>query len=122
MAAVAELHIALAWIAAGTAFVALVVAAARGWADRGSRLLVDRAILAVMGTVLVASLAGIVLPVSGRTLSDPLHALYGAVAFGALPVGRYVARAGDTRRIARYATVGCLLVLAAMLRLFMTGR
>jgi hypothetical protein len=115
-----QAHAVLAWLSAGAAAASLVAAIATAAGAGGGRLALDRAILVLVGAVLATSLVGLALPISGRPLTDPLHVLYGFVALAALPVARYSGR-GGTRRTGRYAVLGAVVVLAVMLRLFMTG-
>lgn len=116
------LHAALGWITVATAIVTVVAAVLTARGRLGSRTPLDRAILAHLGAAIAASAVGLALLATGRPLGDPLHAVYAAVAVGAVPVGRYLSRDGPTPRIGRHVAVGGLLVLGALLRLFMTGR
>jgi hypothetical protein len=115
------IHVALAWaaVAAGLAFLAVAIATAAG--RTSSYRLLDATILAQLGTAGAAGIAGLVLPLAGSTIRDPLHVLYAVVAVAAAPIGRYLGHA-ETRRIGRYAVVAGLVVLGSTLRLFMTGR
>jgi hypothetical protein len=115
------LHVALAWaaVAAGFVFLAAAIATALGWTS--SYRVLDATILAQIAAAGAAAVAGIVLPLTGSTIRDPLHLLYAVVALIAAPLGRYLGR-GETRRIGRYAVVAGLVVLGSTLRLFMTGR
>jgi hypothetical protein len=116
------LHAILAWVAAAAAVAVVVVGAAVAVGRLSSRRLVDRAILASLGATGAAGAAGLVLPLTNRPPGDPLHLLYGVVAFAALPLARYHARDGRIERIGRWVAVAGIVVVGAMLRLFMTGR
>lgn len=116
----APLHVALAWAAAAAAVGLLVVAIATAAGRTASYRALDTAILVQIVTTSAAAIAGIVLPLTGSTVRDPLHLLYGLVALGAAPLSRYLGR-GDALRIGRYAVVAGLVVLGSTLRLFMTG-
>ena len=115
------LHLMLAWAAAAAAIALLgiAVATAAGWT--ASYRLLDAAILVQMVASAAAAAAGVVLPLTGSTVRDPLHLVYAVLALVAAPMGRYLGR-GDARRIGRYAVVAGLLVLGATFRLFTTGR
>lgn len=117
----APIHVALAWAAVAAALALCVVAVVTAAGRTASYRALDAAILAQIATTGAAAIAGVVLPLAGFTVRDPLHVLYAAVALGAAPVGRYAGR-GDARRIGRYAVVAGVVVLGSMLRLFMTGR
>lgn len=117
----APVHVALAWAAAAAAVALLVVAIATAAGRTASYRALDNAILVQIVTTGAAAIAGIVLPLAGSTVRDPLHLLYGLVALGAAPISRYAGRRGDARRIGRYAVVAGLVVLGSTLRLFMTG-
>jgi hypothetical protein len=117
----APIHVALAWaaVAAGVTLLVVAIATAVGWA--ASYRVLDAAILAQLATPGAAAIAGLVLPLAGLTIRDPLHMLYAVVALGAAPIARYSGR-GDVRRIGRYAVLAGVVVLGSTLRLFMTGR
>lgn len=117
----APIHVALAWAAAAAAVALLVVAIATAAGRTASYRALDAAILAQIATTGAAAIAGLVLPLAGSTIRDPLHLVYAAVALLAAPIGRYTGH-GDARRIGRYAVVAGLVVLGSTLRLFMTGR
>ena len=123
MPSVDQLHALLAWLAVAGA-VALVGAAilTASRHDESYRLL-DRSILVQVGTLAMAALSGLALPVvSGSLPRDPLHFLYAAVGLLVAPAVRYGTRAGDARRMGRWQVVAAAVVLGAVLRLFMTGR
>ncbi|MDQ2964767.1 MAG: hypothetical protein M3R57_02845, partial [Chloroflexota bacterium] len=113
-------HVALAWaaVAAGVALLGIAIATAAG--RTASYRWLDAAILAQLTTTGAAAIVGLVLPLGGYTLRDPLHLVYAVVVLVAAPIGRYAGR-GEARRIGRYAVVAGLVVLGSTLRLFMTG-
>jgi hypothetical protein len=115
------IHVALAWaaVAAGVAMLGAAVATAAG--RTSSYRWLDAAILAQLTTTGAAAIVGLVLPLSGYTLRDPLHLVYAIAVLVAAPIGRYAGH-GDVRRIGRYAVVAAVVVLGSTLRLFMTGR
>jgi hypothetical protein len=117
----APIHVALAWaaVAAGVGLLGVALATAAGRTASYREL--DAAILAQLATTAVASIVGLLLPVTGSAIRDPLHILYAVVALTAAPLGRYLGR-GDARRIGRFAVVAGLVVLGSTVRLFMTGR
>lgn len=117
----APIHVVLAWAAVAAGVALLVVAVATAAGRTASYRALDAAILAQIATTGAAAIAGLVLPLAGSTIRDPLHLVYAAVALLAAPIGRYAGR-GDARRIGRYAVVAGLVVLGSTLRLFMTGR
>jgi hypothetical protein len=117
----APFHVALAWAALAAGVALLVVALATAVGRTASYRELDGVILAQLAVTGVAAIVGLVLPVTGSAIRDPLHLLYAVVALVAAPLGRYLGR-GDARRIGRYAVVAGLVVLGSTLRLFMTGR
>ncbi len=122
VAAMASIHELLAWLAIAVGLVALAVAAAAAL-GRASRLAIDRAILGVIAAVGVAGLVGLGVAATGDGPADGLHWLYGPIALVSLPVARYLAGTRrPSRRIGQFVAIGALVLLAALLRLFMTGR
>jgi hypothetical protein len=117
----APIHVALAWAAVAAGVVLLGAAILTAAGRTASYRALDAAILAQLGTTGAAAIVGLVLPLSGSAVRDPLHLLYAVVALAAAPIGRYAGH-GDTRRIGRYAVIAGLVVLGSTLRLFMTGR
>ena len=98
----------------------------RSGGRRDHRSAVDRAVLAVLGSVLAADLIGALLLVAGSRPADPLHFVYGAAALIALPVAIWVgalgARVGSSRvRRDAWTAGGGLVLLGIVLRLFATG-
>lgn len=121
MSGVADTHGALAWLTVAITIVVLVVAllAASGRASRAS---VDGAVLGLLAAVVATAAVGAALPVAGSSPRDPLHFLYAVVALIVPPGARYAARSRDARRVGQFVAAGAAITLAAMLRLFMTGR
>jgi hypothetical protein len=117
----APIHVALAWAAVAAGIALLVVALATAAGRTASYRELDAVILAQLAVTGAAAIVGLVLPVTGSAIRDPLHLLYAVVALVAAPIGRYAGR-GDARRIGRFAVVAGLVVLGSTLRLFMTGR
>jgi hypothetical protein len=129
---VVTLHVIFAVVATAAS---LVVAASavlsaivgrRSGGRRDHRSAVDRAVLAVLGSVLAADLIGALLLVAGSRPADPLHFVYGAAALIALPVAIWVgargARVGSSRvRRDAWTAGGGLVLLGIVLRLFATG-
>lgn len=121
--------------AAAAIFGALTVIAVGAWSaiagrrsggrsDRRSAL--DRAVLAVLGSVAVADLLGVVLLLTGARPADPLHFLYGAASLVALPIAiLFGARtpAADGSRVRRdtWTVVGAIVLLGILFRLYATG-
>jgi hypothetical protein len=121
VAAAAVLH---AWLAAAAvlAGVAITVAAVAAVAGRTvSRRLLDRLLLALLGTAGLAAVTGPVIWLGGRPPADPLHIVYGAVAVLALPIARAAAGRRPTGIVARWLLLGSLLTMGALLRVWMTG-
>ena len=117
----AELHVALAWIAVAGA-VAVVAAALPAAAGRtASYRLLDLVILGLIGSTVAASLAGLVLLLLGHRPSEALHFIYAAVALAAMPIARYALRDRSVSSMARFVALAGLIVLASVVRLFMTG-
>jgi hypothetical protein len=117
-----QLHTLLAWLAAFGAVVLVAAAVATATGRTASYLLLDRAILAQIVTLLAALISGLVVLPASSGPKDALHFLYAAVALVAAPLTRYVTRSSDSRRMGRWSTVAALVVVGAVARLFMTGR
>jgi hypothetical protein len=129
---VLTLHVVLALVAAAAS---LVVIAAAIWSAvtgrrsdgrRDHRSAVDRAVLAVLGSVIAAGLIGAILLVTGARPADPLHFVYGPAALIALPVAIWVGARGTrvgSPRVRRdvWTAGGGLVLLGIVLRLFATG-
>jgi peptidoglycan/LPS O-acetylase OafA/YrhL len=102
---------------AGTSLVA-------GWssaAQRPAARWIDRLILATLGAVALAVLAGLGVWVSQGAPTDPLHLVYGALALIVLPVARYLGRVGSIRRRSGSVAVGCLVMAGVLYRLWTTA-
>ena len=103
----------------------LVVVAAGALSSRGndpSRLLIDRVILVQLLLAAATALAGLVLALTVRGPSDPLHFVYAAIVVGGLPVVRYAVHRRARPSFGRWIAVAALVVMGALLRSFMTGR
>jgi hypothetical protein len=111
----------------------VVVAATWSWlAGRRSggrldhRSATDRAVLAVLGVVVVGGSLGVVLLITGSRPADPLHLLYGPAALVALPVAIGLGLRGSGTGSARgrrdlWTAGGGLVLLGLGLRLLATG-
>ncbi len=112
------------WLFAVTlvlALVLLIAAVAGALQSRFRVLLVDRLILATLAALALTTLIGPPLLVTGHQPPDRLHFLYAALAWAALPVGRYVARSGTARRRGIALAAGAAVLVGAAFRLYMTG-
>ncbi len=110
------------WGAIGVlAVVTLAVSLAGMVRQRFARLATDRLILAVLACLAVTTIVGPTLLLTGHQPVDVLHSVYAAVAWLALPIGRYVARGGSDRRRAGTVAIATAILLGAVLRLYMTG-
>lgn len=114
------IHLGLAVALAATVALTLL-AVLPGLAAAYRVRLVDRLLLADLAAALAAAVIGVLLLVTGSRPADPLHFLYAAVALGALPTARYLARTGTERRRAAIMAIGCLVMAGVVVRLFMTG-
>ena len=118
----AGLHAVFAWLTVVATF-AVIVAALPGAVGRGSeRSWIDRAILAQITAVVIGAGAGLIIAVTERGPSDPLHFLYAAVLLTLLPGVRYAVHNSTARRFAGWIAVAALIAMGALLRSFMTGR
>ena len=126
------LHVILAVVATALSPVVIAcavwsaVAGRRSGGRRDHRSAVDRAVLAVLGSVLAAGLIGAVLLITGSRPADPLHFLYGPAALIALPVaigvGARRTPPGSSRvRRDVWTAGGGVVLLGIVLRLFATG-
>ena len=117
----AWLHLPLAVAAAAIAVLTLLVSGYAVVAQDYRRVLIDRLVLAELALLLLAGLTGLVAFASSGRLSDPLHLAYGIAAVAALPIARYLARAGTARRRGGSMAGGSAVLLGLVARLFMTG-
>jgi hypothetical protein len=129
---VVTLHVILAALATAASLLVIssaiwsAIAGRRSGGRRDHRSAVDRAVLVVLGSTLVACLIGAILLVTGSRPADPLHFVYGPVAVIVLPVAIWVgvrgAGAGSSRvRRDAWTAGGGLVLLGIVLRLFATG-
>lgn len=116
-----ELHRLAAYAAVAVALLLLAIVLLSLATGRLRRFGVDRLVMLGMGVIGLAGLVGLVLLATGHTPADPLHLLYGPVAFVTLPVARYLARQGSERRRTLWMLLGSLVLCGVLLRLFMTG-
>lgn len=87
-----------------------------------SYLLLDRAIIAQLGTFAAAMVTGLlVLPIHGAP-TDSLHFVYAVVGLVVAPTARYATRNAQAQRMGRWQLVAGVVALGVVLRLFMTGR
>jgi len=128
----ATLHVGSAAVS-GAAAIGVTLAA--GLAAAGgtvSRRTLDRLLLVGILATLAAIVSGPLLLAEGRVITDPLHALYGAIALLAGPVTRGAAMRDTVRpcaragspvppAVGRWMVAGGLVTLGALLRLWMTG-
>jgi hypothetical protein len=114
-------HGALAIAAAAAAVASLVAALASASGREGSRLWLDRAILAVLALVAANVLLGLGFVALGHAPTDLLHVVYAAAALVVLPATRWAGRAGDLRRRGLWVAGGSIVLLGILLRLAQTG-
>jgi hypothetical protein len=117
-----QLHALLALLAVAGALALLGAAILTATRLDGSYRALDRGILVQVGTLAIAALSGLTVPLTGTLPRDPLHFLYAAVGLVVAPGVRYATRAADAKRMGRWQVVAAAVVLGAVLRLFMTGR
>jgi hypothetical protein len=115
----ADLHRLLALFTAAAAGVVLLVVLVEAVTHRQRRFARDRAILAAVALVAIATLVGLLQLASGSRPDDLLHLLYAAVALLVLPVVRFWGRLGGRRTLAIGA--GAVILALLLLRLFQTG-
>ncbi len=116
-----SLHLALALLAVAATVLLAAVSGVALVANRWDRFLADRLILTVLAALALASAAGAVIAFTARPPADVLHLAYSGLALAVLPVARYLGRYGTARRRAAIAGTAALLLLAFLVRLFMTG-
>ena len=121
MAAVTEIHRALAIVAAAAVIGVIVTSGAMAAGVAVSRSWLDRAILAQLAAAAGVALAGLGLAITAGLPSDPLHLLYGSVLLLAPVVARYVLRAAPARAIGRTLLIVGVVTLGIAVRAFMTG-
>lgn len=118
---IAQLHLLLAW---ASVLVVLALGVRAIWrASRGQAPgpTGDQLETIVLIVVLITIAGGLGLFLSGPGPKEGLHFLYGALAFGILPVARSIARRWDPRRQSIAVAVAALVVLVVLVRLFSTG-
>lgn len=111
--------------------VAAIRSALRGLRSGGRadhRLALDRAVLVVLGVLILAGLLGALLLATGSRPSDPLHLVYGPAGVVALPLAIWMGTrnaSGDANatRVRRdlWTAGGGIVLLGIGLRLFATG-
>lgn len=116
-----SLHLGLALVTVAVTVLLLALSAFALVTDRWDRLLADRLILAVLASLALASAVGALIALTGRPPADILHLLYSGLAVAALPIARYLGRSGTRRRRAGIVSIGALILLGFLARLFMTG-
>jgi hypothetical protein len=118
---IAQLHLLLAW--ASVVVVIALVARAAWRALRGQPVgpAGDQLESVVLIVVLITIAGGLGLFVSGPGPKEGLHFLYGALAFGILPVARSISQRWDARRQSITIAIAALVVLVVLVRLFSTG-
>jgi hypothetical protein len=115
------LHLWLAW-AVMAVVLALAAVAVVGWLrPPADAELLDRTLVVVLVVQVVATLSGVVPLLGSGPPSDGLHPVYAAVGLVILPACRYAGRGTDLRRRCQLIVLGCALLIAVGLRLFMTG-
>ena len=100
-----------------------------GWQSKGRRdhrSALDRAVLVVLGAVILCGSVGILLIIAGSQPRDPLHYVYGPAALIALPFAIWIgARSAstDSFRLRRdlWTAGGGTVLLGIVLRLYATG-
>ena len=103
--------------------------AVAGWRSGGRsdhRLLVDRAVLAMLAILVAAGLFGVGLLLTGSRPVDLLHVIYGPASLISLPVAIWAGArtsSADGSRIRRdiWTAGGGVVLLGIVLRLFATG-
>jgi peptidoglycan/LPS O-acetylase OafA/YrhL len=109
-------------LASGVALAGTSLAASWSFAaHRPAARWIDRLIIATLGAVALAALAGAGVWVSQGPPADPLHLVYGALALIVLPVARYLGHAGSIRRRSGFVAVGCLVMAGVLYRLWTTA-
>lgn len=113
----------------------LAIAAAAIWSAIAGRLsggrtdhrhLVDRAVLTILGLLLVAGFLGLLLFLTGSRPADPLHFLYGPASLIALPIAiwigaRRASATGSRVRRDSWTAGGAVVLFGLGLRLVATG-
>ncbi|HEY0443418.1 MAG TPA: hypothetical protein VGC90_04265 [Candidatus Limnocylindrales bacterium] len=118
----AQLHLALAWVAVVAAASTVVAGAILAAGRSRSYALLDKVILVQAVAAAAAGIVGLALVATGGAVRDLLHVVYAAVAVGTIIGTRYAVHSHDPRRAGRWIAVAGVIVLGAMIRLFMTGR
>lgn len=112
------------WLAVVAAVLALVVAAEAALGvvgPRHRRRAVDRAILAAIAVVAIASLVGLGLVFTQGQPRDPLHFLYATAALVILPLARFGGAGPWERRRPLVLAVAGLILVGLLVRLAQTG-
>ena len=71
--------------------------------------------------ILVAGAGGLGLLIGGSGPKEPLHLVYGVLAFGSLPVASSLTRSASPRRQALASLLAAVVMLVLLARLFQTG-
>ncbi|HKG56345.1 MAG TPA: hypothetical protein VKA85_03790 [Candidatus Limnocylindrales bacterium] len=116
-----QLHQLLAWLVVGATAALLGAAIVTAIGRTRSYRLLDAAILGQLVAALVSVGSGLTVLPSGAP-ADPLHLVYAIVAIVVAPGVRYATRHRDAAGMGRWQIVAAVVVLAVVVRLFMTGR
>jgi hypothetical protein len=98
-----------------------IEAAWRAWRQQPHGRLsgwLDGLLLLAVGVTIAGGLG---LFVAGGRPAEPLHFVYGVLAFGAVPIASSVGRRAFTRRSAIATVIGALVAVVLIVRLFQTG-
>jgi len=118
-----DLHIWLAILTTSTVLVATFEGLIRAIRKRPAGNVTFRTLVAVLISVVVTTIAGVALLISGEHPKEWLHLLYAALAFGLIPFADNASlslRTNRSKGLYRFAGgIVCLLVLT---RLFVTGQ
>ena len=115
------LHLGLAWLAAGSVVAVLVTAVGTAAGPLPSYRVLDVVLLAQVAATGTAALAGVAVWLTAAPPQDPLHLLYGAVAFAAPMAVRLAVQGRDPRAVGRWVALAALVALGSTIRSFMTG-
>jgi hypothetical protein len=114
-------HVALAWLAATSIVVVLVVALVTAAGRTRGYAWLDRALLAQLALTGLTVATGVATFLVVRPPGDPLHLVYGGVTAGAPLVARIALQGRDPQRLGRWVAVAAAVAIGATVRSFMTG-
>ncbi len=114
-------HVAIAWLAAASIVLVMVVALWTAAGRTRGYAWLDRVLLAQLAVAALAAVTGGASFALSRPPDDALHLVYGAVAVAAPLAARIATQGAGPRKIGRWVAIAAAVAIGATVRSFMTG-